>query len=239
MGRRVGIGVVAMALSVMKLVYAPLAAFILMVPESSFGSNSRRAVYVFFVLVLSLLAVILWGFEIRRVYVPLNGSDMQLQLAGIFAAPWKFLSLLADSLQEQWKSYFYSFIGVLGWLDTWLPRWIYMTYFPVIAATALLEQPYKNRVFCLWEKATLAAVCLLSFFLICVSQYMTWTKAGALIIEGIQGRYFIPLLLPVMLVFLNRSVPFKINWLTGGIVTVYSALMLRATCMAVYVRYYG
>ena len=177
MGKRVGIGVVAIALSVLKLVYAPIVALIFMVPQSSFGSNRKRVVYVVSVLGLSLLAVILCGFEIRRVYVPLNGSNMPLQLAGIFADPWKFLSLLANSIQEQWKSYFYSFIGVLGWLDTWLPRWIYVTYFPVIVAAALLEPPYKNRVFCLWERATLLAVCLLSFFLICVAQYLTCNKA--------------------------------------------------------------
>lgn len=239
MGKRAGIGVIAIALSIMKLVYAPIAALIMMVPESSFGSNRKRVVYVFSVLGLSLLAVLLWAFEIRRVYVPLNGSDMSLQLAGIFADPWKFLSLLANSIQEQGKGYFHSFIGVLGWLDTWLPHWIYVTFFPVIVATSLLEPPYKNRVFYLWEKATLVIVCLLSFFLICVSQYLVWTKAGALMIEGVQGRYFIPLLVPVMLVFLNRRVPLKINLLTGGIVTVYSALMIRATCLAVYTRYYG
>ena len=42
-----------------------------------------------------------------------------------------------------------------------------------------------------------------------------------------------------MLIFLNRIRFYKINLLMGGIVTVYSALMLRATCLAVYVRYYG
>lgn len=239
MGKRAGIGVFTMVLSVMKLVYAPIAAIIFIIPESRFGSNSKRVLYVFSVFGLSLMAIILWSFEIKKVYVPLNGSDMSLQLAGILAAPWKLLSLLANSIQEQWKSYFYSFIGVLGWLDTWLPRWIYVTYFPVIVATALLELPYKNRTLLLWEKATLLAVCLLSFFLICISQYLVWTKAGALIIEGVQGRYFIPLFIPLMLVFFNRIVPFKINMLTGGIVTIYSLLMLRATCLAVYVRYYG
>lgn len=65
------------------------------------------------------------------------------------------------------------------------------------------------------------------------------TDKGALMIEGVHGRYLIPLLVPVMLVFLNRNIPFKINLLTGGIVTVYSALMIRATCLAVYTRYYG
>lgn len=239
MGKRAGIGVVAIALCVMKLVYAPIAALVFLVPKSGFGSNSKRIVYIFFVLGLSLLAVFLWGFEIKKVYVPLNGSNMPLQLAGIFADPWKFLSMLANSIQERGKGYFYSFIGVLGWLDTWLPRWIYVTYFPVIVATALLEPAYKNRTLRLWEKAALLAVCFLSFFLICIAQYLLWTKPGALIIEGVQGRYLIPLLIPVMLVFLNRIVAFKINLLTGGIVTVYSALMLHATCLAVYMRYYG
>ena len=37
--------------------------------------------------------------------------------------------------------------------------------------------------------------------LIFTSEYLTWTKVGDLIISGIQGRYFIPLVIPSLLLF--------------------------------------
>jgi uncharacterized membrane protein len=239
MGKRAGIGVVSIALSVMKLVYAPLAAFIFMVPASSFGSNRKRVVYVLSVLGLSLLAIILWGFEIRRVYVPLNNSNMPLQLSNMFADPWKYLCVLANTTPEQLKCYYYTLVGVLGWLEIWLPRWIYVTYIPVIVAASIFEPAYKRRTLYLWEKATFLALCFLSCFLIYTAQYLTWNKAGSLLVEGVTGRYFIPLVIPCMLILFNRIMPQKIKWILGGIVTVYSILVLKATCLAVYMRYYG
>ena len=239
MGKRVGIGFLSIALSVMKLVYAPLAALVFMIPERSFGSNRKRIAYTVSVIGLSLLAIFLWGLEIRRIYIPLNESSMPLQLTGILAAPWRFLGVLVNSVQIQGSGYFYSFIGVLGWLDTWLPQWIYVTFFPVLAAAALFEPSGRSLSLRLRGKAALLAVCLLSFFLIVLSQYLTWTKPGTALVEGVQGRYFIPLLIPVMLLLINRIRLFKIEWLFGGIITLYSALVLRATCLTVFERYYG
>jgi uncharacterized membrane protein len=142
-------------------------------------------------------------------------------------------------MREQGAGYFYSLIGVLGWLDTWLPRWIYMTYLPILVAVALFDSACKSKVLHLWEKAYLLAICCVCFCLITMAQYLSWTKPGAPVVEGVQGRYFIPLVMPALLILSNRIKPHRIKWLLGGIVTVYSALVLRATCLAVFSRYYG
>lgn len=238
-GKQGGIALLAAALCVMKLVYAPFVVLLFVIPASRFGSNRKRIVFIFVVLGLSFLAIMLWGLEIKRVYVPLNGSSMPEQLVYILSSPWNFLCVLVRTVQEQSAAYFYSFIGVLGWLDTWLPRWIYMTYFPVLVAVSVLAPAGEGQALRLWEKGAFLAAGLLSFFLIHVAQYLTWTKAGAAAVNGIQGRYFIPLVVPVMLIFLNRITPRVLQWFSGGIVTVYSAFVLYATCLAVFTRYYG
>jgi hypothetical protein len=90
-------------------------------------------------------------------------------------------------------------IGVLGQLSIRLPRLLYTLWSAAIVSgiTALAASPRApgRR----WFTAPLAALGLLgSIELIFVALYLTWTPVGMDRVDGIQGRYFNPLL-PVLL----------------------------------------
>jgi hypothetical protein len=50
--------------------------------------------------------------------------------------------------------------------------------------------------------------------LIFLTQYMTWTPVGAARVDGVQGRYFIPML-PILLLLLGRwqILPPRFHWI--------------------------
>jgi uncharacterized membrane protein len=83
----------------------------------------------------------------------------------------------------------------------------------------------------------LLAVCLISVILVETSLFIIWTKPGARIISGVQGRYFIPLLVPLLLILHDDWVKEPEKWL-GRIVTVYSVSVLATTCVVIGGRYY-
>ncbi|RJP95088.1 MAG: DUF2142 domain-containing protein [Desulfobacteraceae bacterium] len=233
------IGVMAVFLAMMKQVYAPLVGLLLIIPENRYGGWKKKILYCTAVAISSLLCLYLWGIEIKRIYVPLNGANMGEQLSFILAAPQEYAKILMRTIWIHWPGWMGSLIGILGWLDTILPEWIYLTYLPALAVTALLERREKGDIFCPMEKTAALGFACLSFLLIATAQYLSWNKPEALIIEGIQGRYLIPLLVPILLTLQTRAAPNIDRRILGGAVSAYSLSVLFVTCVEIYIRYYG
>ena len=51
----------------------------------------------------------------------------------------------------------------------------------------------------------LLACSLLSALVIFTGEYLQWTQVGFPVVEGVQGRYFVPLLFPVLLSMTHRE----------------------------------
>jgi hypothetical protein len=125
-------------------------------------------------------------------------------------------------LRVAWReglSLWLQFLGVLGQPSIRLPHPLYRLWTAAIlsAGAALVTGPRS------WARAWLvpaaAAVTILgSAELIFLALYLSWTPVGMERIDGVQGRYFIPLL-PILLFALPsgldcRRVPAWLWWLT-------------------------
>jgi uncharacterized membrane protein len=90
---------------------------------------------------------------------------------------------------------------MLGWLDTQIPPAFAYPYALVLVFLALAGPapplPYRLR-------AALLAVVLICALVIFLALYLSYTAPGAPLIKGVQGRYFIPLLPPALLLLSNR-----------------------------------
>jgi uncharacterized membrane protein len=87
-------------------------------------------------------------------------------------------------------------VGVLGWLDTPLPR----GYYPVavgmlgIAAGTAILGTQGHRIAPASTVGIVAGVMLSALGMFILS-YLTWSVPGSTTVEGVQGRYFLPLAL--------------------------------------------
>jgi uncharacterized membrane protein len=126
-------------------------------------------------------------------------TNPMAQLHVLLASPLRLVALPYRSLLAGWEHYWREFIGVLGSLDVLLPEPVYRTWaWIVILAVAgclLFERqppPPRTRVRCAIINGiilfSLAASSLTAFIL----QYLSWTRVGTALIDGVQGRYFIP-----------------------------------------------
>jgi uncharacterized membrane protein len=85
------------------------------------------------------------------------------------------------------SSYYYQFIGVLGWLDRPMPPATYTVSGVALVVTAALA--FSRRVGVI-ERAMPVLIALAAVLLTFVALLMTWTELHAEVIIGIQGRYF-------------------------------------------------
>jgi len=124
------------------------------------------------------------------------GADPQAQVALLLAEPWRLWAVAWTTLDVNWGIYVETFIGRLGWLDTVLPRWYRDMAVAVLGVALLGALLGQTRVAGQGRlSAAIGAGALVACGGLFAIQYLTWTKVGAAAVDGVQGRYFLPLAL--------------------------------------------
>lgn len=123
-------------------------------------------------------------------------TDAMANLSVLLHRPSLILALPYELLITHGEWRLKEMIGVLGLLDVTLPFALYAawTRAGVAALAACAIRPPGAGRPALWKPTLMLAACIASVVLVCIAQYLTWTLVGAPAIEGVQGRYFLPIL---------------------------------------------
>lgn len=191
-----------------------LTLFVLFIPKEKFNGSYLKSITI--VLLPSFIASILWSKAIYSFFIPLNGSDIKSHADFILNNPVKFWLLSSKYIPTADTGYLFQVIGVLGWLIIYLDLYYYRIFTAFIALNTFFSgendsvlnkykiAPQKKLILCL--------LILINFLLICAMMFLTWTPADKFNeIEGIQGRYFLPLILPFLTMCTLLLRPFKSN----------------------------
>ena len=230
---------ISVLLSMAKQVYLPLVGLVLLIPAGKFNGWRNKLIFCGIVIAATVLVTGLWSMVIRDFYRPWNDANAPEQMSLILARPWVFPIVAVNSFLDAWRAMFFSFIGVLGFLDVWLPKWIYRSY-PFILLGIVLCDAGCGKPIRWFQRVWIILLFVVSFLLIELSMYLVWTKPGADLVNGVHGRYFIPLAIPVMLaLFYNRQLKLPMRRFMPLVVGLYLCAVLAASCWTVYARYYG
>jgi uncharacterized membrane protein len=179
-----------------KIVYIALLLLLLLIPRTRFASNRRYAGFVMLCFGVAGLAAVWWSTMVLHLYVPGGNpggpADPEAQIGFILSNPKLYLSIVATTVVSQFVYQARLLIGVLGWLDTPMPPWLYVAYYAVIPVVSILDRTTGVRLD-LVQKSIVLAACAAGFLLVLTSLYLKWTPVGSPVIIGVQGRYFIPL----------------------------------------------
>jgi uncharacterized membrane protein len=146
-----------------------------------------------------------------------------------------FATLLdAGSLRFYWCS----FVGILGCLDTLLPNPAYIAFGVLLVTLGVLsaERSWQN-VYKMPTAALLLGVAV-AVALIFAILLITWTPPRASVIEGIQGRYFIPVVIFLGYALFNRSLPAAHRRLGSLIVFTMMTVSIWSVSHALVQRYW-
>ncbi|MDC0832486.1 DUF2142 domain-containing protein [Geitlerinema sp. CS-897] len=231
------LAVLAIALSLSKLAYFPLVLLFLAIPRRKVGSWRRYWGSFSAIALASGVAVVLWSQVVSRIYVSLHPQlSPSDQIQFVLTHPLAFAATVMRTLTTFGGDYAHQFIGVLGWLDAPLPRWLVALYWGMLAIAAWLPNP-ADKGFKLWQRGVFALSALSSMVMLCGLAYL-WNFVGAETIGGLQGRYWIPIAPAIGLLFYNRrlrriSKSLPRFWV--GFVLFSSTITLAVLCD----RYYG
>ena len=145
---------------------------------------------------LVLVPLLLWTAHVSASFVDvrvlIDGSAL-MRMTGLVMDPLLLIEMLVNSFRLKSEFYGASMIGVLGWLDTWLPSGIYL-YATLLLAAALVGDALSRNAIRPVDRGLLAAAFPAFVLTTMVILWAAWTPVGAEAIEGVQGRYFLPVL---------------------------------------------
>lgn len=199
-----------------KQIYAPLLLMLLMIPRKKYGST-RRMVYciaaVIVVAVLAYLPQMIHNGIASRAVKDANAVAKDEQGVWIRNNLSQIPSIFIHTFRAEMSFYLESFWGLLGWLDTPISRTLEIIGLSVIAGMAIIDIcsfsvcPVRE-----WWKRLLPLTAVVSIVTgVMYMMYREYTPLteitgtiGGDIVKGVQGRYFIPIFMPLCLVFSNR-----------------------------------
>ena len=141
------------------------------------------------VILAQLTAVVIFRADIQ----PRDVIDPLVHVKIIIMQPWRFVYLMSLTWWYFWSELLQQIVGVLSWLDLPLPRWFYsMAIVALVSGTALSSRSSLATGTGPIVACTVIVTAILGIFAL---QFMVWTPVGATLVHGVQGRYFIPILI--------------------------------------------
>lgn len=194
-----------------KIIYFFSYLLLLFVPKKKYGSEKKESIKNICV----MGAIIIVGTIVLKIPYMLQdlvgGNNLfGKQLMFIIENPLKYSKILLDNVINQRQFQLIGMIGMFGLVDTYLPVslvGLYLIYFIVFI---LVEASNSKYVLSLSKKGIILLYILFAVASIYTIMYIDWTTqlfqvVGGTQITGVQGRYFLPLLYPFSLLFINRK----------------------------------
>lgn len=192
-------------------VYLPLALLIFLIPAARFGGKRVRNLCVLGLFLLPVLcflnqntATVSYIATTTEATATVGSSTTAGYTIGYFLSqPLELVRMLANTLSDKIAFYLESLVGQkMGWVEIDISEVISMLFWLllILASLKTKEEPMYIRRGQKWWIVFVCAVCA---GLILAGMLLTWTPRGYVSIEGVQGRYFIPLMPALLLVLRN------------------------------------
>jgi len=223
-----------------KVVYMPFCLLLFLIPKERFRSRKN---YWFHVVCAGAMILILsfgWlAIASRYLCESQPGVDTAAQLTGILKNPVTFVFTFVRSLDAFGTAYLTEMMGSnLGWLNIPVCNLLAVGYLLILVLQVSRNNDMSEIHLDLPAKVALGGVCVLVFGLTFVTLYGQWTAYGYDKILGVQGRYFLPLLLPLILALKPKKFAAGEDGTPWGLflgawsidLCVYATLFVQALC---------
>lgn len=186
----------ALVIALCKIVYLPIVGMILLIPKERYKSNKDKMFYIALVFVLAIVLSLGW-FVIANNYLSISSEgNSGGKIISIIKNPLQFIQELFYSMNYYGQKYMFTLFGSeLAWNENAKTYFIVpFIYFLLFLQEAIASKENKRK-FTLFQYVIMLLVVIAVIGLIFTSLYIQWTSNTSKVIEGVQGRYFIPIML--------------------------------------------
>lgn len=231
--------VLALILSLSKN-YFLLIPLIFLMPKAKFKNLSGYLTCILGGVLITFIGLLFWQRVIDHIYVDLNSNaDAFKQLNFIFLHPFNYILVMLKTFIIKTPRIIITMIGVLGWQDTRLDFLTYILY-PILVILAIGIENKAPFEFKLWQKYLIGADAIFAIIMIYSTLYLVWSKIGSGIILGLNGKYFTPVMLPLLLLLKNKiKIDFTDKDTIKLLIFLAVILILFSSDLSLLHRFYG
>ena len=195
-----------------KMIYSSIFILLLFVPKEKFGSLKNKIIS--FIIIGSSIIALTMLFKMPMLFLPEvsnnSGKLTSMQTSFVKNNLGKYLVILFKNIYGQKSYQITSMVGTFGLIDTYLPSPIIFFYVGLLVSMGLTEHIDDKHKVKISLKLSMLFIVVLSVIAIYTVMYISWTpqvtgKIGTSDISGVQGRYFIPLLFPALILLSNKK----------------------------------
>lgn len=238
--KSITVGVLAMILgSYSKAVYIPLLLLLCFLPKEKFKNRKQRK---FFVLTIILIFLIMMSSFVLPALGNVVGNidtagdsrggntSVTRQILYILGAPVAYAKLLLETMANSIGEYFlgYKSRTLFGYMGSNRENLYLLSVVLTVFVTITGENKIRlNRKMKIITGIILTGVAAL----IWTALYLDFTPVGADVINGVQPRYYIPLMFPVMLLFSSDKIKCEMNELRYNRIVLLTNLVILSGCI--------
>ena len=136
---------ISILLSLSKQLYILIPLISILIPLSKFKSLKIKAIFISFLMILSIIPSMLWSFSASKFY---SGQEIIKNQIELYSS--NLFLFFKETFYEYAVGGFYlyeHFIGQLGWLDTRLPFFFVILPFTILFVLLLFSQKSSEKMF--------------------------------------------------------------------------------------------
>lgn len=249
--RLVVLSVTLLGLALTKPVSIVFGLLLFTLPWKKFKSKFKYILFAFLAISIAAGTTLAWNAAVGegtqasiQLQRPGEGVDPAKQLKNVLTDPVDFTVLLIKNYIIVAPGYygdavFNTFFGVFGWLDTNIPTWAIVLYI-IGLFLAILYQFGRETGFGKIQK-TVFFITFIGFVTANIlAMYLVYTPFDRPVVEGVQGRYFIPASIVLLGIFTGRNKILNISEkklviILAGILAVVFLMMILRLVMRYYI----
>lgn len=219
--------------------YTPLVFAFLLIPMKKFAS--KKAYYTF---MGSLSGAFLLGFLVKNVKVVNTAAETTNKVMGIAEAitipnyslsyilqnPVVFFDVVNNTIADKTDFYIQSMLGQhLGWIQVELANVLVIAFSIILMLSAFRARGEKQYV-TTGNKWWIFAITCASAALVLLGMLVSWTPVTYVSVEGVQGRYFFPIIFLGFMMLRNSKIIFDKNADRAVAFAGYATTVIAAFC---------
>lgn len=202
--------ILCVLIGLVKLPYSIIGGLIIFLPKSKFKDKKMYYKSYIFVATIAIVCVAWGAFAMLNssadspfndFYIK-NNIDVNKQIKFILNEPKYFIQNFTVALVSNFKAYVEQ-LGTFGWLSYSVNPGIMMLY-PIFIGSMIVFYP-NEEIIQRKTKVGFAIVTAAIYVATCFILFLTWTPVSAKGIDGVQGRYFVPLIGMLMLLSCGKN----------------------------------
>lgn len=207
---------IVVIISLVKFVYLPIIGITVLIPKEKYGGVAKKRLALGVLAVSSVIVVLAAKLatlnDIAQPAAETAGrAAVKMSLSYCLGHPVEMIEICYRTLERQTSGYISQMLATpLGYLDTPLPEIVVYALILILLFSILKcgdEVWYEVRD----VRRYSAAITILITGMIMAALLLSWTTEDAVQIDGIQGRYFLPILPLIVVLTQNHLIVLKRN----------------------------